>query len=532
MSEEEEEIIIEGDDDFNPGSSTQNSQLINAAPEIPECDHLLILSIFSNFENILPNIPITLSDDDSYELQIPTSILPLSMQAVYGFYREKTLLNVKLHLAPSCDWKEKPDLLEYSNPIFGQNFIGKPLIQDVFNKFFSPDYTPNSVYRSYPFVFPSRITPNPELIQFLVNRGIEMSIAENALSQCNNNLQQAQEFILTGKQPDFIIMDSLYEKCPLAYLVLEIAEALFDVQDHCCICRKQLDSPGIKPSTCDNKMCVFAFEQIGVGNSVYQEIARDSSAADLLVSMFSAALGTPYLTPAPPQDLLMVAPQVLSTLPSMSAIATSFQNDTEMIKHLGQSTVDLLRWILLSNRSHIITLPEQLKLSDISRKSTQFLSLISTPDAEKKFAENAKKAKGFVYLWHGSSGDRWYSILRNGLKIATNTSLQQNGNALGKGIYFSKDSNVSFGYARPCPNRYANSHLPKNLSMVGLCSVAKVKSLKNFNWAHTLNDETAVIVRFLFVAPPMFQFDTLNKAIRHIPTLEEVLRYQGAKLVR
>ena len=529
MSEEEEEIILDGDDDLDLGSSIHNSQVLN--DENVLCDHLLLLQIVSNFENILPNIEISLSDDDCLLLSIPTSILPLSMQAVYGFYREKTLLNLKIKLAESCNWREKPVLLEFSNPFFGQNFIGKPLIQDVFNKFFSHEYSTGLLYRSYPFVFPSTIAPDPHMLQILLSHGIERSIAENALSQCNNNLHQAQEFILTGKKPDYIIMESLYDKCPLAYLVLEIAEAFFDVQDHCCICRKDLESPGIKPSTCQNPVCVFAFEQLGVGNSVYQEIARDPYAADLLVSVFSTALGTSYLVPSPPMELLNEAKHVLSTLPSMIDITRFFHNDTEMIKKLGQKTVDLLRWILLSNRSHIITLPNALKLREIPQQSIQFLSLISTPEAEKDFMALEKKYRS-MYLWHGSSGDRWYSILRNGLKIGTGTNLQQNGHAFGKGIYFARDSSVSCGYVKPAINQYTNSCLPKNFSLLSLCSIAKVKSLKTHGWAYTITDESAVVVRFLFTVPPYFPCDIVSRPPRYVPTLDDFLRYTGAQLVR
>jgi hypothetical protein len=80
--------------------------------------------------------------------------------------------------------------------------------------------------------------------------------------------------------------------------VLELADAFLELQDHCCMFRLQM-APGVKPLTCSAPMCDFRYEDIGVGMSVTAEIKRDPAVADLLVSVFSAAVGANFLTPCP-----------------------------------------------------------------------------------------------------------------------------------------------------------------------------------------------------------------------------------------
>jgi ubiquitin-protein ligase len=50
-------------------------------------------------------------------------------------------------------------------------------------------------------------------------------------------------------------------------------------------------------------------------------------------------------------------------------------------------------------------------------------------------------------MYHGSKNDAWYSILRNGIKILSNTSLQANGMVHGVGIYVSDSYNFAAGYS-------------------------------------------------------------------------------------
>jgi hypothetical protein len=51
----------------------------------------------------------------------------------------------------------------------------------------------------------------------------------------------------------------------------------------------------------------------------------------------------------------------------------------------------------------------------------------------------SKQKNGSIYCWHGSSLENWYSIMRNGLRNLSNTSLMTAGAAYGAGIYASSN---------------------------------------------------------------------------------------------
>ena len=136
---------------------------------------------------------------------------------------------------------------------------------------------------------------------------------------------------------------------------------------------KKLPFSVIKQSICDSKLCEVGFNEIGVGTSVALEIRRDSKAADLLVSIFACSTHNPrYMNPKPPEYLMKY-------LPPMSMIAQQCRNDNDIVKMCGKESLDLLRWILLSNRSQLIHLPDELKL-DMFYKD-QFKTLIASTRA-------------------------------------------------------------------------------------------------------------------------------------------------------
>jgi poly [ADP-ribose] polymerase 6/8 len=279
----------------------------------------------------------------------------------------------------------------------------------------------------------------------------------------------------------------------------------------------------VRPYVCEREICQIAFTEIGAGTSLLAEIRRDPQSADLLISCCSAAIGTQFLKPAPPNITNDALRKICTELPPIADLAAC-QDDSQLHQLIGIEAYKLLRWIILSNKSQFISLPEELRMKQFPAKN-QFLTLISSVEKERKF--RALRAKyGSVFLWHGSSSDRWHSIIRNGLVNATGTKLQQNGAALGSGIYFARDSNTSCGYSRSGTNYYKKSRLGNNLMIIGLCEVAKVPELIDHGWAHTTVNEDACIVRFVFVGAN-FSYDTLSNPPKNIPKLRDVLKYHA-----
>ena len=121
-----------------------------------------------------------------------------------------------------------------------------------------------------------------------------------------------------------------------------------------------------------------------------------------------------------------------------------------------------------------------------------------------------------LFFWHGSSGERWHSIFRNGLKNMSNIDCV-NGSWYGPGIYLAVDAAMSLGY----------THTVENKS-IALCEVVPNSMFKNFGSFATLQDNDAIIVRFVFpVANENFRTSCIANLIdkNSIPTIDDVLNY-------
>ncbi|OQU95560.1 hypothetical protein CLAIMM_01745 [Cladophialophora immunda] len=153
---------------------------------------------------------------------------------------------------------------------------------------------------------------------------------------------------------------------------------------------------------------------------------------------------------------------------------------------ISESTVNLLHWIVASNRSCIM------QVDDIGGKDgssirtkpedrvggmetwTQFRFAQGAPDKEKRFNDSVKqrvRATGTQYAtlfaWHGSRMGNWHSIIRQGLRYDEVT----NGRAYGHGIYMSPHASTSLGYTQelvPSAGNWQGSEL----------KIAKVLSLQ------------------------------------------------------
>jgi poly [ADP-ribose] polymerase 6/8 len=302
-------------------------------------------AIINTYSAIMYDHPATVTAPFRFELDLHRDFLPLAMQVLFGFLGDPILLHITIQL--QGNWSQPPFHKSIEHPQRGSKFIGQPLVQDAVSKFFEPSYQPKRIYRATSSLLTPSGNPDPATLARLTELGFEPSQATKALVLCGNNFEAAASFLRTGEPPARKIeLPVDYATCPLLYLVLEIAEAFFDLSDHCCICRQPL-SPGVKPSICQKKVCQVAFTEIGVGTSLYQEISRDPKAADLVISVFSASVDSQFCEPAPPD---CEKPEILSSLeslPPIKELVEQCHDDIDLSHNIGPRAVALLRWLLL-----------------------------------------------------------------------------------------------------------------------------------------------------------------------------------------
>jgi poly [ADP-ribose] polymerase 6/8 len=452
---------------------------------------------------------------------LPSEFLPWMTRVIYAF-EDPVLLNVILEL-DHYEWRAYPLFLEISHPSDSSNYLGAALVETATRAFFSPSFRPARRYRSEVFLLPppSGAPVSPRDVRTLESEGWDERWAKNALALFSGSLSEAREFLVARTVGPSAVERALpdYSSCPLLYFALELAECFIDLTDHCSLCRAPTVA-GIKPTVCGAKRCTFQSTEIGVGTNVHREMKADPQVADLVLSLFSCALPTEFLNPAPPDFTKEQATAIMQKLPSVASMVADAADDRGLVQRIGIRAFQLVRWVLFSNRSHLVSLPSDLQLPNFGN-AKQFLTVISSPEAEGRF-NIIKRQFGSMFLWHGSGSDRWHAILRAGLKNATGTRLMAWGPAHGEGIYFAPESNTSFGYIKTGANGYPASALGANLRLIALCEVAKIGTdttvqlpkptpegqiktvpvrgfLKDHGWAFTLSLEEACVVRMLFL---------------------------------
>lgn len=327
-----------------------------------------------------------------------------------------------------------------------------------------------------------------------------------------------------------------YKENPLIYLVLEIADSIFDVQNHCSICRERILA-GIKPSTYEKESCKFSFIEIGIGTSIIQEIKRDILVVDLLYTSFLCALDANFMEKLPP-DFKSVEniKRIIHRIPSLKEIVEIYPDDSSLCSGTGTDAFNLLRWIILSNRSQLFYLPKKIEIESLSSPTTyQFMALLSSPEQEDVF-QQLKSKYGSMYMWHGSPVCKWHSIIRTGLVVGSRKNY-----GYCNAIFMAANSAISLGYARPAVNSYKHSKFGRNINIIALMEVIKLPGMQDvvenvsvlLQISGVLNDspsvktltmEEACIVRCIIV--------NLNKSVDinsnppDLPSLIEILNAQ------
>jgi ubiquitin-conjugating enzyme E2 Q len=159
----------------------------------------------------------------------------------------------------------------------------------------------------------------------------------------------------------------------------------------------------------------------------------------------------------------MTAPQkrkmvyvILGTLPDVQGMISFIGNGSKSNllatwkNFISPAALDLLRWIIASNRS-FIKQDDKATAHQVSGMSdyVQFRLVQGAADKEQRFADAVNSVSlarnpnhPTLFAWHGSPVYNWHSILREGFHF----KLIANGRACGDGVYMSKSFHTSRGY--------------------------------------------------------------------------------------
>eukprot|EP00771_Trimastix_marina_P000825 gnl/Trimastix_PCT/1858.p1 GENE.gnl/Trimastix_PCT/1858~~gnl/Trimastix_PCT/1858.p1 ORF type:complete len:620 (-),score=231.32 gnl/Trimastix_PCT/1858:389-2248(-) len=290
---------------------------------------------------------------------------------------------------------------------------------------------------------------------------------------------------------------------------LLFAERYFlECTSHCLICSRPLGFEGLRPAVCDNQLCVFQHLELGLAADLASSIEHEPLIVDMVISLCCAAATNSKRLDPFPTGICDTAEQirlVLNAVPSIDQLARAvaqhanikdFMQQT-IASGMGDKAYNLLRWLIGSNRSHLLPIPEHLQFAKM-RTPHQFILLSSPPEKERRFAEEREHHGSFL-AFHGSSGENWHSILRRGLKNYSNTQFQSHGAAYGAGIYLAPNSNTAFSYVQARAG-WQHSKFKGNLNCVALCEVINADPERyRAKPHHVIPEENHVATRVFFI---------------------------------
>ena len=220
---------------------------------------------------------------------------------------------------------------------------------------------------------------------------------------------------------------------------------------------------------------------------------------------------------------------VLETLPSVLEMQKFLKNEERgkdpnlkaWRNRISESALNILRWIIASNRSCIMQ-DEQLEKEGPKSSSSQsrddrvggmddwmqFRFAQGAPDKEQRFIDcvkqqndaSSKKYPTF-FAWHGSPLANWHSIIRQGLNFGE----ALHGRAFGDGVYMSPHASTSVGYSfMPYRGTMTSTTWPKSVlkisSAVSLNEVVNMPEKFVSRAPHyVVNDIDWIQTRYLFV---------------------------------
>lgn len=255
-----------------------------------------------------------------------------------------------------------------------------------------------------------------------------------------------------------------------------------------------------RATICKARWCATAYKQADLDIRL-SDIRSDPLAVDLLLTMVFAAAKSNNLAllPGCPFSSTAVVIQILNSLPSMVSLQKARYLQST-INALGGQAEELLTWVCTSYRGFLATATGALKIPSMPPGTHQFVLANANPEKESAFLAHVARDSNTRLLFHGTSPDRIFAILCQGLQIKSGTTLQANGAASGAGIYMAEEPATSWAYTNrnPLQGNWPKSQLGGFRVLLG-CENAG-PSVGNAS-VHVVRDESTVMVRYLFLIP-------------------------------
>jgi ubiquitin-protein ligase len=291
---------------------------------------------------------------------------------------------------------------------------------------------------------------------------------------------------------------------------------LFEINfyDYCTICGTKHDKVGLSYiTTCNNKVCITKSFHYPISNKIIEFYKTDFTTLILLIKTLLSALTHPKVdkifNPLPLihsvhniNDLISIIPKNLleNKLDDLLALISESYDDFYLWKNLNNNLVYALIINAISNNYYSMYSFRDLvnhnlkkiivKDDPIDTVDIEYFNINYSTEIENKIKLKLDDKLKYYYLYHGSPFYCWYSIIKNGLKVMSETEFMTTGAAYGNGIYLSDNLQISHSYAKQTPSF--------NYSMIGIFQITENPEKHNkTHGIYVVPDEKKLILRTL-----------------------------------
>ena len=281
-----------------------------------------------------------------------------------------------------------------------------------------------------------------------------------------------------------------------------VSTTLANLFQTCIVCGCTQDAQLRRATLCQRANCRF---RLGCASLeiCLADIRHDPPVIDILPTAVHCVAQSGQIKLLPDCPILKTNEvlQILNQLPETKYLQ-HVKDLNASIRRLGSDTVMLFRWLCSSNRGFLSSATGLLRIPSMPGIH-HFILASASPTLESAFATRVGRRPPRL-LFHGTSMDRLYATLCQGLKVCSGTSLQQHGSAYGAGIYMAEEPKTAWIYSAAgvvSGNRWTHSAYSSVRVLLG-CEKTGARQARSTNGIHVITDASELMVRYVFLMPP------------------------------
>lgn len=309
-----------------------------------------------------------------------------------------------------------------------------------------------------------------------------------------------------------------------------LTDELHALSSKCLVCGSCLRIHLWRSTTCRKECSIIL--RLSDPEVHLSDLYNEPSTVDLLLSTVHAAATSTKITLSTllPECPITTSSTLTSSLNALPGLET-FQNAYYLkssVRQLGNHSESLLSWVCTSHRGFLAPATGALKIPSMPGVH-QFILANTAPELERAFAAHLKPNQPTRVVFHGTTLDRLYAIICQGLLEMTGTALAQYGGIYGRGVYAANEVTTSLSYARTSSSAWKASKF-HNVRVVLGCELALDDNTPGAPpgiWV--IRPASRVIVRYVFLFPATGRAPIANHVVPAMQSVFASLRL-GAQL--